>query len=243
MKRATTTARGSVPSARQQAHHLLGQPHNVPPKTSWSCTSGTASAASCAWSAQQARGLRHRRAQLGGHHLSPDDEGALVHRQPGRRYGRRHAARRDQSCTQGRNEVRHALVRRRPGAYQRVRRRNAAGRPDPAGGGNHCPRRRHGPDLLHRQAVSRAVPRRAFQRPARQLEPHRAGGCAGDVHAVCGRWQRSVRRDGALRRRLAGRGNRRVLRPHRRCRAAQDGSLLVSDDTAGAIYRISYQGK
>ena len=106
-------------------------------------------------------------------------------------------------------------------AYQRVRRRNAARGPDPAGGGNHRPRRGHGPDLLHRQAVSRAVPRRAFQRPARQLEPHRAGGCAGDVHAVCGRWQRSVRRDSALRRRLAGRGNRRVLRPHRRRRPAQ----------------------
>ena len=51
---------------------------------------------------QGPRGVRHRRAQLGGHGLQSEGQGALVHRQPGRRHGRQPAARRAQPRRQGR---------------------------------------------------------------------------------------------------------------------------------------------
>ena len=47
-------------------------------------------------------GVRHRRAQLGRHGLQSEGQGALVHRQPGRRHGRQPAARRAQPRRQGR---------------------------------------------------------------------------------------------------------------------------------------------
>ena len=51
---------------------------------------------------QGPRGVRHRRAQLGRHGLQSEGQGALVHRQPGRRHGRQPAARRAQPRRQGR---------------------------------------------------------------------------------------------------------------------------------------------
>jgi hypothetical protein len=51
---------------------------------------------------QRARGGGTRRAQLGGHGHQPEGQDRLVHRQPDRRHGRRHPARRAQPHHQGR---------------------------------------------------------------------------------------------------------------------------------------------
>ena len=60
--------------------------------------------------------------------FNPKDSDALVQRQPGRRHGRQHPARRTQPRHQGRAEVRLPVVRRRQDPHQRIQGQRAAGR-------------------------------------------------------------------------------------------------------------------
>ena len=76
---------------------------------------------------QQPRGLRERHPQLGRHGLQPGQRRALVHRQSGRRHGRRHPARRAQPDHRPGSELRLPVVRRRHGAHRRVQGRGVAG--------------------------------------------------------------------------------------------------------------------
>ena len=87
--------------------------------------------------------------------------------------------------------------------------------------------------------VPEEISRRDFLRPAWLLEPHGGRWGAGDVHPRLR--GRQGRRDGAVRGRLVNNGGEYLGRP---VDVAQlpDGSLLVSDDLAGAIYRIWYEG-
>ena len=106
------------------------------------------------------------------------------------------------------------------------------------GRGTRRARRGSRPDVLHRQPVPGPLQARRHQHAAWLLEPHRAGWRAGLVHAAQRR--RHCRSGGRARRRLAD-VERRVYRPSGRARdSCVTARILVSDDFAGAVYRISY---
>ncbi len=98
-------------------------------------------------------------------------------------------------------------------------------------------RRRARHALLHREPVSGGVPQSGVHRRARQLEPQREDRLSRDDGDARRRQGGALR---AFRRRLAA-GESAWGRPAD-VLVAPDGSLLVSDDTAGAIYRIRYKG-
>ena len=163
----------------------------------------------------------------------------LVHRQSGRRHGRRHPARRNQPCDQGRPEFRLPLVSAAaPCAPRNIRTQ----RPRPTPCRRSSETVAHAADLGMTFYTGKQVPeeisRRHLLGAARLVEPHQSGRRARDVHA--GDRGRQGGRDRALRRRLADHDGEYLGRP---VDVAQlpDGSLLVSDDLAGAIYRISYE--
>ena len=99
-------------------------------------------------------------------------------------------------------------------------------------------RSRHG--VLHRQAVPGKYQGGLFSRAARLVEPHQADRRAGDVHLAQGR--RHADKTEVVRRRLA-RPTPSATAAGRSTWRCGDGSLLVSDDYAGAIYRICYAGE
>ena len=83
---------------------------------------------------QEPAGLHHGHPQLGRHRLQPRRQVALVHRQPGRRHGRRPAAGRTESHHASRPEFRLPDLWRRHGAHGGVQGRSgAAGRGAAAG--------------------------------------------------------------------------------------------------------------
>ena len=76
--------------------------------------------------------------------------------------------------------------------------------------------------------------------PARLVEPDHAGRRARDVHAAQGR--RHGGQDRSVRGRLAHENGEYLGRPVDIAQLT-DGSILVSDDFAGAVYRIWYDGR
>ena len=119
-------------------------------------------------------------------------------------------------------------------AVQRVRAAGAASRPA-RGRGRHA--------LLHGLAVSAAVSQSDLHRRARIVEPQpRQPAVQRQSHrdrAPAGQQGRELR---AVRRRMARRAAQRWGRPVD-LEVLPDGSMLVSDDQAGVIYRITYAGK
>ena len=218
----------------------LGQPFNVPPpeKADNYNEVGIGGIIRMDRDGTEPRGLRARHPQLGRPGLRSEHRRALVHRQPGRRHGRRHPAGRAEPRDRPGPAFRLPLVRRRRDPHQRIQGFRAARGRGPAGRGIHraCRRSRH--DVLHGQPVPGEVPGRRLLRPARLVEPHRAGRRAGDVHAD--QRGRHGRRAGGVRRGLAARTAGEYLGRPVDVAQLPDGSLLVSDDLAGAVYRISY---
>ena len=189
---------------------------------------------------QRPRGLRARHPQHGRLRLASADEGAVVHRQRPRHAGRRRAA--------GRAQPRAA----RRACTSAIRTATAARSP------------------IREFGAQR--PCSEFAPPAQKLGPHVAAlgmrfytgtqfpaAYRNQIFiAEHGSWNRSQqdrlpRHAGAARRdRHGGRRTSRSRKAGCRARAAwgrpadvlvaPDGSLLVSDDHAGAIYRISYRG-
>ena len=181
---------------------------------------------------------RARRSQHGRLRLASGDQGAVVHRQRPRLGGRCGTGGRAQSHRQrqGGRQLRLPLLprqrhcRSRRQAAQSVRRRDVAGRvARPA-----CRRARH--QVLHRQHVPEELSERRLHRAARFLEPD------AEVR---------LRRGGGAHLRRQGQDRAVPDRPARRqgnefhgrptyVLPLQDGSLLVSDEQNGAVYRITY---
>ena len=183
-----------------------------------------------------------RRAQFGRHRLRPEDQGALVH-QPRARLGRRRHARttRCTACAQEGHELRLSVL--PPGRLARSRVRQGPlvrrVRPSP---------RRSSARTSRRSACGST--------PARCSRPSTSDNIFIAMH---GSWNRTIKQGynvmRATRRRQgqrassspSSRASCRTRRPIRRCGAGRstccvmkDGSLLVSDDYNGIIYRVSY---
>ena len=158
-------------------------------------TASGASAASSAWTAT-ARTARSTRAASATRsaRISARHRRAVVHRQPGRRHGRRHPAGRVEPHHRPGPAFRLPLVRRRLDPHQRIQGLRAARRRRSAGRRIHRARGRSRHDVLHRQPVPGRIPGRHLLRPARLVEPHRAGRRARDVHAGQRRTARSASR-------------------------------------------------
>ena len=165
-------------TGRQALHHARPARTTCRPPTSSTSTRRPASAASSAWTGRQGaarsspRGIRNSV----GMDFNPNDRRALVHRQPGRRHGRRHPAGRAQPRDRSRPGLRLSLVRRRRDPHQRIQGRAAArGRRLPAGRDDGA-RRRSRHDLLHRHDVPRRSIAAASSRPstARGTAPSRS---------------------------------------------------------------------
>ena len=224
----------------------LGQPYNVQPRDKLASTRSWASAASCgmnAFDGSKREVYAHGRPQFGRHRLQPEGQDALVHRQPDRRHGRRHPA--------GRNQPRHegaassSATRRSAGqdAHHRVRLRQ----------GLRCRRTStnpqvmtdaHAADLGIAFYTGKKFPAKYqggfFSAAARLVEPHHAHRRAGDVHSLKADGtadKTEVFADGWLDGETAS-----IAAGRWTWRTMKDGSLLVSDDFAGAIYRITYVG-
>ena len=183
-----------------------------------------------------ARGVRNTRRLR----LASGDEGALVHRQRPRHAGRRHAARRAEPRAAARAALRLSVL---PAGDDRAIPSSATSKPcgefaPPAQKlGPHVARDRHA--LLHRHDVSGGVPQPDLHRRARLVEPQHADRLPGDPGEA---------------RRRPGKVVATSRSPKGGCRATTawgrpadvlvmpDGALLVSDDKAGAIYRITYSG-
>ena len=108
----------------------LGQPYNVPPKEKVELVQENRHGRHHPHGPgrQEPRSLRDRPAQSRGHGLQSEGQVALEQRQPGRRHGRRHPARRNEPHRQDGRELRLPVVRRRAYAHQRIQERHAAGR-------------------------------------------------------------------------------------------------------------------
>ena len=122
---------------------------------------------------RRARGLHPWHPELGRPGLRPPDRRSVVHRQPGRRHGRRHSAGRDQPSDRDGSELRLPLVWRWGHPHQRIQGRGAArGRGLPGGrDGSPCGRPRD--DVLHRRHVPRSVQERHLLGAAWLVEPDR----------------------------------------------------------------------
>ena len=102
-------------------------------------------------------------------------------------------------------------------------------------------RRRPRPRVLHRQGVPGEVPGRPLLGAARLVEPHHADRRARHVHEPEERWhadKTEVFAEGWL-------DSDTGLYRGRPVDVAmmKDGSMLVSDDFAGALYRVTYAGE
>ena len=177
-----------------------------------------------------------------GHDFHPEGQDALVHRQSGRRHGRRHPAGRDQPPDDKAGQaVRPPVVRRRGRAHQRVQGRDAAGRRDLPGrrDGRACGRPR---DLvLHGRSMFPASTRTRSSRRS-------TGRGTAPCRSARGSWSTIVEDERPCRRAIDPVRGRLAQRPTgeylgRPVDVAQlrDGSILVSDDLVGAIYRIWYE--
>ena len=227
----------------------LGQPYNVQPRTRSPSTRSSASAASSAWTRSTAAAARSTPAACAisvGIDSQPegqDRSGSPTTRPTAWATTRR---RRIQPPDPGRRALRLPVVQRthqghrRGGGLQAVA--DEAARQHRVAAGRICRAHRGTrPHLLYGQQVSREIPGRRVRRRARFVEPHRADRLPHHVHVAQARWHRG--QDRSVRRWLARQGDR-----HRRGRPVdvaqmKDGSLLVSDDFAGAIYRIRYTGQ
>ena len=150
--------------------------------------------------------------------------------------------RRAEPRAQGGHAFRLSVLPRRHDRRSRVRREAAVQRVRAAGAAARAARRRDRHALLHRLAVSAAVSQSDFHRRARIVEsqPRR---CPSTATASRSRTCRATR-SCATSRSPTGwlEGRNRWGRPAD-LEVMPDGSMLVSDDQAGVIYRITYAGK
>ena len=170
--------------------------------------------------------------------FNPDDRRAVVHRQSGRRHGRRHSAGRTQHGAARRTEFRLSLLWRRPCPHPRIRDET----PPADVVFPEVETVAHAADLgmiFYRGAISRNYGA-AFFSPSTARGTARSDRRAGDVHSVP--------------RRQAGAGSIPFAEGWNRGQDGYsaapwtlaelpDGSLIVSDDQEGALYRILYDGK
>ena len=153
----------------------LGQPYNVPGKDKLDLYHKTGMMGIIRMDRDgknrevYATGLRN----AVGHGFQSEGQDALEQRQPGRRHGRRPAARRDEPHRQEGARFRLPLVRRRAHADERIQERHAAGRRrvSRSRAGRACRRSRAA--VLYGQHVSREIPRRHLLHATRLMEPHR----------------------------------------------------------------------
>jgi glucose/arabinose dehydrogenase len=187
--------------------------------------------------------VARRRSQFGRLRLEPGRPHALVHRQRPRHARRRPAGRRARSGDAAGRALRLPVL--PPGRLARsgVRRAARVQRVHRAGGQARRPRRRPRHALLRRCAVPGGVPRQHLHRRARLVESQQeerlqvvrvavdAQGRAGAPEPFL---QGFLQVDASGRETVWGRPADVLPLP--------DGSLLVSDDLVGAIYRVRYSG-
>ena len=221
----------------------LGQPFNVPPKDKLDLYRKSASAASSAWTrtARTARSTPVGMRNSVGMDFNPKDktlwftdnqvDGMGDDIPPGEL---NHVTKMGQNFGFPWYGGGHVAAPRVQGPEAAGRRRLPRGRAGRARG-----RPRH--DVLHRQDVPGQVPGRHLLDAARLVEPHGAGRRARDGDLPEGR--RPCRRPVDSRSPKAGTTAATTWAVRSTSPQSWDGSLLVSDDLVGAIYRIWYDGK
>ncbi len=220
----------------------LGQPYNVPPKEKVELYKKVGMGGIIRMDQDgknrevYATGLRNPV----GFDFNPKDKTLWSQRQPGRRHGRRHPAGRDEPHRQDGRGIRLPVVRRRAHAHQRIQERNAAGRRD-------------FPEV---EQVAHAADLGLSFYTGDMFPAKYKGAIFSTQH---GSWNRTVpvgarvmvtflKDDGHV----AGpsipfaegwNDNGHYLGRPVDVQQYWDGSLLVSDDLVGAVYRIWYDGK
>ena len=235
------TARVCAVGPDKKLYMQLGQPYNVPPKEKAELYKkvGIGGIIRMNRDGTEREVFADRPAQPGRHGLQPGHRRALDQRQPGRRHGRRHPAGRAQPHHRGRAEFRLPVVRRRQRPHS-TNTRTASRRPTRCSPvvetiahaadlgmlfytGNKFPAKyKKGVFTAQHGSWNRTEPvgARVLFTPLND-----DGTAAGEQEEFAAGW---LNADGEY-----------IGRP---VDVAQlrDGSILVSDDFAGAVYRISY---
>ncbi len=181
---------------------------------------------------------REGRAQLGRVRLGSANQGPMVHDQRPRLARRRFSARHAEPRGEAGSRFRVSLLSRRHDSRPRVREEARLQRVRATGATTRPARRSAGDALLHGHAVPGRLSQSDLHCRARLVEPHaqdRLSRHAREAGPGGQRRQLRTLRDGWLKGEQAWGRPVDVL-------VAPDGSLLVSDDSAGAIYRIRYRG-